>query len=526
MMTTTLATTTGASLPRPSALRTSGGLLAALALLVFAAARPAVAADAPPAAGKRPNVLFIAVDDLNHWVGYMHRNDQTRTPNIDKLAARGVRFTQSYCAAPVCNPARAALMSGLRPATTGVYENNNDWRTVIPPDKCLTTTFRTGGYKVMGAGKIYHEAYARRSEWDDYLDRPGRDPQPKGDPGGGGVGGIRFAPLDCPDSDLADYRIADWCIDQFGKPQDKPFFLACGLHKPHMPWNVPQKYYDLFPLDSIKLPPVLDGDLDDVPPAGVKMAKPNGDHAKMVESGRWKEAVRAYLAAVAYTDMNVGRVVDALDKSPYRDNTIIVFWGDHGWHLGEKQHWRKFALWEEATRAPLIWVAPGVTKAGGLCERAIDHMTIYPTLTDLCGLPTPSHVDGKSVRSLLTDPAGKWEQPALTTYKFNNHAVRTDGWRYIRYADGGEELYDEAADPLEHANLAGKPESSERKHDLAKWMPAKNTADIGGRGGAEEGDPAADPATKPAGPARPNRPGRKAAGAAGSGGATTPEEKK
>ncbi|HEV2293236.1 MAG TPA: sulfatase-like hydrolase/transferase [Tepidisphaeraceae bacterium] len=203
----------------------------------------------------------------------------------------------------------------------------------------------------------------------------------------------------------------------------------------------------------------------------------------MLESGRWKEAVQGYLAAIAYTDMNIGRLLDALDASPHKDNTIIVLWGDHGWHLGEKQHWRKFALWEEATRAPLIWVAPGVTTPNAVCARAVDFMSIYPTLTDLCGLPTPKHVEGKSIRSLLKDPASAWDHPAITTYLFNNHAVRSDGWRYIRYADGGEELYDHLADPLELTNLAANPEHARRKQELAKWLPTKNTPDRGRKKG-------------------------------------------
>jgi arylsulfatase A-like enzyme len=253
-----------------------------------------------------------------------------------------------------------------------------------------------------------------------------------------------------------------------------------------VPWNVPRKYYDLFPQDKIQLPPVLDGDLKDIPPAGVKMAKPEGDHARMLQSGRWKEAVQAYRAAIAYTDMNIGRLLDALDKSAYRDNTIICFWSDHGWHLGEKEHWRKFALWEEATRSPLIWVAPGLTRPG-VCDRAVDFMTIYPTLTDLCGIPTPKHVQGESIRPLLANPKSPWDKPALTTYRFNNHTVRTEGWRYIRYANGDEELYDEAADPHEWKNLAATKEFAGKKAELGKFLPRENRPDMGGRGGAEEG---------------------------------------
>jgi len=438
-------------------------------------------ADRCPAADTpRPNVLFIAVDDLNHWVGYLGRNPQTITPNIDKLAARGVRFTRSYCAAPVCNPSRAALMSGLRPYTSGVYENNDDGRGVIGPELSLVTTFRKAGYYTAGAGKIYHEAYPRREEWDDYLASSGTNPEPKGDRG---VGGIKFAPLDCRDEDLREGKIIQYGIDQLQRAHDKPFLLTIGLHKPHMPWNVPRKYYDLHPLDKIELPPTKSDDLADVPPAGVKMAKPDGDHAEMLASGRWKEAVQGYLAAVSYADTMIGRLIDTLDGSRYRENTIIVLWGDHGWHLGEKQHWRKFALWEEATRAPLIWVAPGVTLPGGVSQRTVDFMTIYPTLTDLCGLATPSHVEGQSIKALLADPVADWKQPAVTTYERGNHAVRTEGWRYIRYANGDEELYDETADPLEWTNLAASSQHAARKQELAALLPNANAPDVSDEGG-------------------------------------------
>src|SRR5205085_1198197 len=180
-------------------------------------------------------------------------------------------------------------------------------------------------------------------------------------------------------------------------------FLCCGIHKPHMPWDVPKKYYDMYPLEKIQLPKVLEHDLDDIPPAGVAMAKPQGDHAEILKSGRWKDAVQGYLAAITFCDAMVGRLLDGFDKSSYKDNTIICLWSDHGWHLGEKEHWRKFALREEATRSPVIWLVPGLTKPGH-CDRTIDHMHIFPTLTDLCGVPTPAHVEGKSIRSLLADP--------------------------------------------------------------------------------------------------------------------------
>jgi arylsulfatase A-like enzyme len=439
-------------------------------LCLYFAAFTLQAADA-----KKPNVLFIAIDDLRDWVGYLHHNEQTKTPNIDRLAKMGTAFTRSYCAAPVCNPSRTALMSGIRPSTTGVYGNETDWRKIVLEDKPLTAAFRGAGYFVCGAGKIYHGSFERRSEWDDYLDNEGGgkaekklSPNAKDD----GVGGIKFAPLDCEDKDLPDWNITDYGIEQLGKAHEKPFFLAVGLHKPHMAWNVPQKWYDMFPLSDIKLPPYKEDDLADIPPAGV--AKPQGDHQAMLDSGRWKEAVQAYLAATAYTDMNIGRLLDAFDKSPHKDNTIIVFWCDHGWHLGEKHHWRKFALWEEATRAPLLWVVPGLTKPGGVCERTVDLMSIYPTLMELCGIPKPAHVEGLSIKPLLADPAAAWATPALTTHGFNNHGIRNEGWRYIRYANGEGELYNEATDPNEWTNLAQDPQYNDTKAELAKSIPATN----------------------------------------------------
>ena len=453
-------------------------------LLQLLALLASLGASAVAATPQKPNVLFIAIDDLRDWVGYIDREHQAKTPNIDRLAKMGVAFTRGYCASPVCNPSRAALMSGMRPSTTGVYENNIDFRIHIPQEKCLTTTFRQAGYFVHGAGKIYHESYRRDSEWDEYLEREGGNPRiPAGV--SDGVGGIKFAPLDCRDDELSDWKITDYGIASLQKKHDKPFFLAVGMHKPHMPWNVPKKWFDMFPLEKIKLPPHLVNDLDDVPGAGKRMARPEGDHAEMLKSGRWKEAVQAYLATIAYMDMNIGRLLDAFEKSAYRNNTVIVFWGDHGWHLGEKSHWRKFALWEEATRTPFIWVAPGLTPKGVTCDRPVDFMSIFPTLTDLCGIPAPGHLEGVSIRPLLANPKATWDIPAVTTYRYKNHSARSSDWRYIRYENGDEELYDERKDPNEYVNLAGKPEFAAKKADLARFFPKTDIADPGASGGKE-----------------------------------------
>ncbi|HRA88334.1 MAG TPA: sulfatase, partial [Planctomycetaceae bacterium] len=428
-------------------------------------------------AGK-PNVLFIPVDDLNHWVGHLGRNPQTKTPNIDRLARMGVTFTNAHCAAPVCNPSRAALLSGMRPGTTGVYDNGHPYELAINAEQSLVTQFRKAGYDTLGMGKLWHGGLGFPEQWTATGGREKTDNLAKGVLDDRSIGGIRFGILNAGDEAVPDTSIADYVIGELSKTHDKPFFLTAGFHKPHMPWNVPQKYFDMHPLKDIQLPPIKAGDLSDVPSAGIKMAKPDGDHRQILESGRWKEAVQAYLAAISYLDGQVGRLLDALESSPHRDNTIICLWGDHGWHLGEKEHWRKFALWEEATRAPFIWVVPGLTKAGDVCHRPVDFMSIYPTLCDLAGVPIPAHVEGKSIRSLLANPASTEPHISLTTFGRNNHALRDDRWRYIRYADGSEELYDHDTDPYEWTNLASLPEHGDLKAKLATHFPTVNNPEV------------------------------------------------
>jgi len=473
-------------------------LLRSLALWAGARTGWASAAAKP----SKPNVLFIAVDDLNHWVGHLGRNPQTKTPNIDRLAQMGVTFTRANCAAPVCNPSRAALMSGLRASTTGVYDNGQDWKLAITKEQTLTTQFLKAGYHVFGAGKIYHSSDHRPGEWTEYFEKAGggnllRHPSAPDD----GVGGIKFCPLDARDEDMPDYKVVSYGIEKLTQKHDKPFFLAIGLVKPHMPFSVPKKYFDMFPLDSVQLPPHRENDLDDVPAAGIKMAKPDGDHALILKSGRWKDAVQAYLATIAFCDAQVGRLLDGLQKSAYRDNTIICFWSDHGWHLGEKSHWRKFALWEEAARTVFIWSAPGVTKPGGVCARPVDFMSIYPTLCTLTGLPRPAHVEGHDIRPLLANPRAPWDHAAVTTFRKDNHSIRSETWRYIRYADGGEELYNHDKDPYEWTNLAKDPQYAAVKVELAGFAPKVNAPELPrgtGISESKQGGAARDKAAKKA----------------------------
>ncbi len=443
-------------------------------------------------AAGRPNVLFLAVDDLNDWIGCLGGHPQAKTPNIDRLAARGTLFTRAYCAAPACNPSRAALMTGRRASTSGVYLNSQPWRPAMPDVATLAQTFQSH-YDVLGCGKIFHGGFNDPASWHRYQKQLG-DPKPipaVADDPRSRAGGIIWGALDVDDAEMSDYKMADWAIDVLKQKHDKPFFLACGFYRPHMPWNVPRKYYDLFPLESIVLPETRDDDLDDVPATGVAMAKPGGDHATVLKTDNWKRAVQAYLACHAFADAQVGRLIDALDQSDYRDNTIIVLWGDHGWHLGEKQHWRKFALWEEATRAPLMFVVPGVTPPGSRCERTVDFMNLYPTLCELCELPVPAGVEGHSLVPLLKNPQAAWAHPAITTHGRNNHAVRTERYRYIRYADGSEELYNHERDPHEWTNLAAQPALAAVKNELAGHLAglknapnAANQAAIRARGAA------------------------------------------
>ena len=445
--------------------------------------------SAQAATPSRPNVLFISVDDLRDWVDYLGRHPQAVTPNFDRLAARGLVFERAYCAAPSCIPSRAALMSGLRPSTSGVYLNSQDWRPHISPDLTLVTTLRRAGYETLAAGKIYHGHWDRHSEWEEYAsDRPS-DPQPTGPLEA--VGSISFTPLDCSDDEMQDSDVAAYGIRQLSRKHDRPFFLCVGFRKPHLPWNVPRKYYDLHPLETIQLPPTVDDDLIDIPKMGVALAHQAHDHEKILKAGKWKEAVRGYLATISFVDAMLGRLLDAFERSEYRDNTVVILWSDHGWNLGEKEHWRKFALWEDTTRSPVIVVAPGLTKAGTRCAKPIDLMALYPTITDLCGIPTPKHVEGQSLRPFLANPAAECDQPAIMTWGRNNHAIRSVGWRYIRYSDGTEELYDENADPKEWSNLAGNPRYKTEKDRLAKWIPQHNAPDVPRRPGGSEEDPGA-----------------------------------
>lgn len=434
-------------------------------------------------AQSKPDVLFIAVDDLNDWTSYLGGHPQTKTPNIDRLVARGTAFTNSHCAAPACNPSRAALMSGLRPWQTGIYTNGDPAQGVLKDVNTINRHFLANGYNTLGGGKIYHGygSEGRADSWTKWAGLFPSIPEQEENMTGLNRGHFDWGPVDAKATDMGDYKLTDWAINHLKTaPGGKPLFLAVGYVKPHLPWYVPQEYFDRFPLADIKLPVTKENDLDDVPVAGKKMAGAEGDHAAVLKGDQWKKGVQAYLATISFLDDQVGRLLDGLDQSPRKDKTIIVWWTDHGWHLGEKEHWRKFALWEKATRTSMAIVAPGVSKPGSKTNAPVDYMNLYPTLCELTGLPLPDHVKGASLMPLLKDPAAKWDGVAVCTHGKGNHAVRDAQWRYIRYADGGEELYDHSKDPYEWTNLAGEVGMSDIKTKLGAALPKEEVKPTSG----------------------------------------------
>ncbi len=449
-----------------------GNVLAAAAIAMLACSF-ALAAEGET--NLRPNVLFIAVDDLNDWVSVLGGHPLTRTPNFDRLAKSGTLFTNAYCAAPSCNPSRSAVLSGMAPYRSGLYDNMQKLRDVMPDAELLPHYFSRHGYWSAGSGKILHYVIDPQS-WDAYFPAKEKDnpfPQtfnPKNRPlnlprgGPWQYGETDWGALDISDEDYGgDWLVTKWCGEQLAKKHEKPFFLACGIYRPHEPWFVPKKYFEPFPLEKITPGPGYKADdLDDVPPEGQRIAR-NRYFDYIRQQNQWTNGIQAYLASIHYADAMLGRVLDALDEGPNRNNTIVVLWSDHGWHLGEKEHWQKYTLWRICDRVPLLvrvpaGCAPGLrdgTQASSICARTVGLVDLYRTLLDLCGLPEKAGIGGQSFVPLLKTPNAEWAHPALTHLAPKSYAVSTERHRYIHYSGGGEELYDIVADPYEWKNLAG-----------------------------------------------------------------------
>ncbi|MGI9471408.1 MAG: sulfatase-like hydrolase/transferase [Rubripirellula sp.] len=458
----------------------------AIVAIAVASSLPAMAQDAP-----KPNVLFISIDDLNDWIGCLQGHPQAKTPNIDRLAAQGVLFTNAHCSSPSCNPSRTAVMTGMPCYRSGLYDNRQRMRNKLPDAELIPRYFSRHGYWSAGSGKILHY-FIDGASWDAYFpDRYTENPfprtlYPKDRPVSLRRGGswqyieTDWGPLDVSDEEFGgDWLVSNWIGEQLRRRHDQPFFLACGIYRPHEPWFVPKKYFDQFPLEDIQLPPgYRDNDLSDLPSAGKKRG-PNRYFEHIQSQDQWKRGIQGYLASIAFADAMVGRVIDALENGPNRDNTIVVLWSDHGWHLGEKEHWQKYTAWRLCSRVPLIVkVPPGVpalpngTSAGQRCGQPVSLASLYSTLTELASLPPKDGSTEPSLVPLLRDPHSDWPHAAITHLeKPDNYGISGKRFRYIHYDNGDEEFYDIANDPYEWANLADNPKFESQKNALRQHAP-------------------------------------------------------
>lgn len=440
-------------------------------------------------AEKKPNVLFVIIDDLNDYVSLLENYPGIQTPNLDRFAKTSMNFSRGYCAGPICNPSRTALISGLAPYSSGVYGNKDHitQSSLVMESVLLPEQFQANGYHTMWNGKLFHsrpDDSRLDAMWDD--EEGGRGdygPKPAVNPIPDSVkkpGNFTYEAWTGPDTDFPDFTNMKVNVERLGKTYDEPFFLTYGIYRPHNPWTAPQRFFDMYPLESITMPVVPDGDLDDVPAIGKSYARHPVKLRELRKAGHWKPVVQAYLASISFMDYCLGQVLDALENGPNAEDTIVCVVADHGFHLGEKQHFAKYALWEKTTHTLFMWRVPGMTAPGSVCEATVNLLDIYPTLNELCGLsPVPQTLDGESIVPLLKESQADWERPSLTTFMRNDYAVRDERWRYIRYNDGSEELYDHSKDPNEWTNLATHPEYGPVKASLAKWMPRESAEPVG-----------------------------------------------
>ncbi len=415
---------------------------------------------------QKPNILLITIDDLNDWVTPLDGHPEVITPNLDALAARGVNFANAHVQAPICNPSRTSFMTGLRPTTTGIYALGPWFRTIEGYEDHVTLPqyFEQHGYHTMATGKIFHDAYPPK---EDRRDGPefttwgfhgGFYPRPE-TPLVKGTGHplVDWGVYPEKDEEQDDYKVAEWAIEQLKTPPvDKPFFLSVGFRHPHVPLYATQQWFDLYPEENIVLPPVLSNDREDIPDFAwyLHWQLPEPRLAWLEMKHQWKPKVRAYLASISFADYLVGLVLKTLEEEGLDDNTIVVLLSDHGYHLGEKNITGKNSLWHESTRVPFIFAGPGITEKGKSSFEAVELLDLYPTLTDIAGLPAPKELEGTSLKPILKNISDKKESPAICSHGPGNHAVITELWRYIRYADGSTELYNIIDDPNEWENLA------------------------------------------------------------------------
>ncbi len=438
----------------------------------------------------RPNVLFIAVDDLNNWTGYAG-DPNAITPNMDKLASEGVFFSRAYCSYPLCGPSRASVMSGvyfseLNASKTQPDDSEVEEKIEALGSSLLHTYLGDHGYKTMAVGKILHrhvpsgsvDLSGGRDNWDFNEDEAGDRIRSNWPPdlnpdtastltdwgiyvGDNGAG---------TEADMSDSKAAAWAVDRLQETHAEPFMLMVGFLHPHVPWYVPQSYYDMYDKDNLVMPQYNPDDWDDIPAAGldnINDGYPRTEWA--IENNQWTNIVHAYLANITYADAKIGEVLDALEASPYNTNTIVILWSDHGYHMGEKNTFQKHTLWDRSGVAPLIIKAPGMT-TNTECSSVVSLLDLYPTLVDLCGLPPNDKTRGQSLKPLLENPALSWDDPAFT-YKHGIEAVQYGDLRYIEYEDGSQELYDHTNDPEEWTNLVGNVNYAETIIALQNMAP-------------------------------------------------------
>jgi arylsulfatase A-like enzyme len=417
-----------------------------------------------------PNVLMIVIDDLNDWVGFLRGHPDVQTPNLDRLAARSTVFRRAYCNAPVCSPSRASALSGLSVQQTKVFDNNTSPRVANPGIVFLPEHLARNGYEAKLIGKIYHT-----------YSNPTPHPLPATLPATnlqcGAAGSVKpdgafdWAPLDIDDSLMPDWQFAQSAISFLGQPRSKPFFLGLGLLRTHVAWYLPRKYFDLYPMGSFQLSRFRKGDLDDLPPAARAVARGLGENGCIAAQRLKASAIQAYLASISFVDAQIGRVLDALDASPHAANTAVILWSDNGFHLGEKLHWHKEALWERSTRVPFAISLPGQTSSATVSS-PVSLVDLMPTALEICGNITPPYaMAGRSLAPLLVAPSTPWNHPVLITRNQFDYAIRQTRWRYIRYANGDRELYNLAIDPQEWTNLAGDPSLRAVMKRLDALMP-------------------------------------------------------
>ncbi len=448
----------------------------ALTLTLIFGLSQSVAVDEAAQKNPPPNILFIAVDDMNDFPGFMDVYPDAKTPNLDRLAKGGMVFTHAYAQFPLCGPSRASFMTGMLPSTLDFDGLMGDEVVQARAKELGTEPFHTyfsnHGYKTMAVGKIFHQHVPKGS----VHESGGRGPF------NAGVGqlGLNYdnkrtqtdwAMAPDRDEQMPDYKAATWAVERLQAKQDKPFLLMVGFLRPHVPWYVPKKWYDLYDKDKLTLPPYKPDDLDDIPEVSkrinIRPEMPRTEWA--IKNNKWRDILQAYLACISFTDHQVGRVLDALAASPYKDNTIVVLFSDHGYHMGEKNTFQKHSLWERASHTPLIIAGPGVEP--GRCDRVASLLDIYPTLTDMCGLPANTRNEGRALTPLLRNPMQEWPYPAIVGWEENSFAINNERYRYIRYSDGSEELYDRVKDPHEWTNVAANPELSSIKKELSEYIP-------------------------------------------------------